>query len=454
MRLTPLESGIRRVLRDWGTPSAGETVVAALSGGADSVALLDVLASLAAPQGFRVVAAHLDHQLRPGSGEDVAFCVELCGRLGVDLKTGTADVRARAAREGGGLEAAARAERYVFLRMVQRSERAVAIAVAHTRDDQAETVLLRLLRGAGPSGLAGMRPRSGDLIRPLLAFGRGDVLGHLRARGLAWREDPTNADPSLAARNRVRHELIPYLETHFNPRVRETLARTASVLAEEAALETTLAPTPGVEAVGDAAVVSRRGLAAAAPAAARSAVREALARAGGLRGVGLVHVDRIVQLARKDGASGRRVALPGRREAAVHFDEVRIGAASAPAPTFEMPLAVPGSVDLPAGGTLSARPARGPAGARGASVVVAVPGEDLAVRTRRPGDRVRAGGREMSLKRFLMDRRVPAADRAGLPLVAAGPRVVWMPGQALQAGSWPGVRFVCLTHRPSAGSTA
>src|SRR6267378_1994027 len=152
------------------------------------------------------------------------FCRELCRRLGVSLREGSADVAGRAQRDGGGIEEAAREERYSFLRGVKENEEATAIAVAHTRDDQAETLLLRLLRGAGRRGLAAMRERSGDLWRPLLAASRDEVLAHLRARELPSREDPSNADPSFL-RNRVRSELLPYLKSRLNPSARETLAR-------------------------------------------------------------------------------------------------------------------------------------------------------------------------------------------------------------------------------------
>jgi tRNA(Ile)-lysidine synthase len=235
VRRTALQSGVAQALRSLGHPSAGQRVVVGLSGGADSVALLDVMAALARHRGFTVVAAHLDHALRPDSADDAAFCRDLCAALGVPFRTERKDVAARRRAEGGGLEEAARGERHAFLRRVKDEEGATWIALAHTRDDQAETVLLRLLRGAGGLGLSAMRPRAGDLLRPMLAWSRRDVLDHLAARALAWREDPSNADVSIA-RNRVRHELIPYLERHFNPAVREALARSAALLAEESDL--------------------------------------------------------------------------------------------------------------------------------------------------------------------------------------------------------------------------
>jgi tRNA(Ile)-lysidine synthase len=326
VRLPVLIAAVDRALKAAGTPPRGGTLVVGLSGGADSVALLDALAALRRRRGFRVVAAHLDHGLRPGSAGDAAFCAALCARLDVPLRAGAADVRARAGRERGGLEQAARRERYAFLRRVRDEEGAAVIAVAHTRDDQAETLLLRLLRGAGATGLAGMRPRSGDLVRPLLAVSRPQVLAHLRERGLEWREDPSNVDVAHR-RNRVRHELLPYLEERFNPQVRAVLARTASLLADEAAHvraeAASLLARIGREE-GGALVLRRAPLAEAPPAVARAAIREALLRVGGLGRVGALHVERVLQLAGAKAPSGRRLPLPGGREARFTRDEVRI----------------------------------------------------------------------------------------------------------------------------------
>jgi len=326
VRLPALVAAVDRALRATGMPPRSRTIVVGLSGGADSVALVDALASLRRRRGFRVLAAHLDHGLRAGSADDAAFCAELCRALDVPLRVGRADVRARAARERGGLEQAARRERYAFLRRVREEEAAFAIAVAHTRDDQAETLLLRLLRGAGATGLAGMRPRSGDVVRPLLAVSRGEVLAHLRERGLAWREDPSNADLAHR-RNRVRHELIPYLEERFNPGIRASLARTASVLADEAAhvrgeAEALVAAISREES--GALLLRRSALAEAPTAVARAAIRQALVRAGGLARVGAVHVEGILRLARAKAPSGRRLPLPGGREARFTRDDIRL----------------------------------------------------------------------------------------------------------------------------------
>ncbi len=310
-------AAVDRALLTAGLPARGETAVVGLSGGADSVALTAALAALRRRRGFQLVAAHLDHGLRKGSADDAAFCHAYCEALGVPLRAGTADVRARAGREKGGIEQAARRERYSFLRRVRDDEGAAAIAVAHTEDDQAETLLLRLLRGTGASGLAGMRLRTGDLLRPLIGVSRREVLAYLRERGLVWREDPSNAD-TAHARNRVRHELLPYLEQRFNPRIRSALARTAALLADEAShihAEADSLLAGAATRDGDALVLDRLMLAKAPVAVSRAALRLALLETGGLSGVDRGHVERVLRLAATPTPSGRRIPLPGGREA-------------------------------------------------------------------------------------------------------------------------------------------
>jgi tRNA(Ile)-lysidine synthase len=444
MKGTGVEAAVRRVLGAEGLSAPGRTVVAALSGGADSVALVSALARLAGQEGFSVVVAHLDHGLRPESAADAAFCASLCAALGLPLRSGRADVRARARREKGGLEQAARRERYAFLRAVQEETGAAAIALAHTRDDQAETVLMRLLRGSGRTGLSAMRPRSARLVRPLLGVSRRQVLSHLRARSLEWREDASNRDTTLL-RNRVRHELIPYLEERYNRALRPALARTATVAAAEQDLLDGLAAEV-LQRVGrpegDAFVLERAGLAAAPDALGRLVLRRALARTGGLAGVRSVQIERLLALARTPAASGRRLALPGGRAAHVRFGALWIGPAQRAWPAFEAPLAVPGRVELPDGTCLTAR-----AGAAGGTAVIPLPLEPLVVRTRRPGDRVQTARGPRSLKRLLLEQRVPADLRARLPLVAAGASVVWFPGLAVAAGGTG--RYVALAVEPA-----
>jgi tRNA(Ile)-lysidine synthase len=439
-------------LKDLAVPRRGERVVCGLSGGADSVALLDALCSLQSRHGFSLVAAHLDHGLRAGSADDAGWCAALAARLGLPFRTAVADVRGRARREKKGLEHAARTERYAFLERVRAAEGAAAVAVAHTLDDQAETVLLHLLRGAGPAGLAGMRPRRGALLRPLLGLERRDVLAYLARRGLDWREDPTNRDAAFV-RNRIRHELLPYLEARFNPQVRRALARTAALLGDEQERLTVADATDegAVRSDGAHRWVARRALSARSRPEARRLLRRALAEVGGLAGVGAVHVERVLGLALDPAGSGKRVPLPGGREAVVVFEEVRLGPRLPAAEAFDRPLPVPGRVALPGGWMLEARPVSAPAASNteGGSAVAAPEEAPLRVRTRRPGDRVAWHGRDVSLKRFLSECRIPADVRSGLPLVAAGGRILWVAGRSLEGGG--GGRWVDLRLVPPGG---
>lgn len=455
MRVSPLWRSALGTLGRCGLLSSGQTLVAALSGGADSVAMLSVLSGISREHGFHLVAAHLDHALRDDSRDDVAFCHELCGSLDIPLETARIDVRARASRLG--LEAAARKERYAFLREVRGRHAASAVAVAHTRDDQAETVLLRLLRGAGRRGLAAMRPRAGDIVRPLLGVSRRQVIAYLGKHGLSWREDSSNTDRSFL-RNRVRWELLPYLEARFNPRIRELLTTTAQLLSEEQDVLASLGGELFERAARHdegAVLLARAALAEAPRAVARLAIRRAVELTGGLDGVGAVHVERLLDLSLRPRASGRRLPLPGGREAAVEFAEVRIGPRPAIEPPATQPLPRAGSIRLASGWTVTL----GPCSAQTAGQAVAVHATEeeahsLVVRARQPGDRIRVHGREVSLKKYLTERRVPCDRRRGLPLVAAGRRVLCIPGHTSEGDECGPRRVHVVVDRELAAEAA
>jgi len=208
-------------------------VLAAVSGGADSVSLARLLAELAARGTLTLVGiAHLNHQLRGADADgDEAFCAALAERLGVPFRAARADVADLAAARGESIEAAARRARYAFLSETARSLGATHVATGHTLDDQAETVLLRLLRGAGSRGLSGIRARRGSVIRPLLECRRADVRAYLAARGETFREDASNMDRRIP-RNRLRHELLPIIDA-LAPGGCEALARTATLAADD-----------------------------------------------------------------------------------------------------------------------------------------------------------------------------------------------------------------------------
>src|SRR5256714_158992 len=234
-----------RLLTEWrrrGWPARGERLVVAVSGGADSMALLLALEELlrAGRLAVELTAAHLDHGLRGERGASDARWVEEHARaLGFEVVTGRAEVGARARAERDNLEQSARRARYEFLAAVARERGASAVLVAHTLDDQAETVLLRLLRGSGAGGAGGMRVERAleeggevSLRRPLLAWARrADTVGFCRERGVEFRADEMNEDERFA-RVRVRRQLLPLLSS-FNPRAAEALARAAELLRED-----------------------------------------------------------------------------------------------------------------------------------------------------------------------------------------------------------------------------
>jgi tRNA(Ile)-lysidine synthase len=230
-------TGERGSVREGGGPreGAGACALVAVSGGADSVALLLVLADLAA-EGLvpPLVVAHLHHGLRAGAAdEDEAFAASLAARMGLPCETARADVPAEARAQGLGIEEAARLARRRFLADAARRRDARQVALGHTADDRAETVLFNVLRGTGIEGLAALAPRAPldagaeiEIVRPLLEVTRAQVLEFLRARGQAWREDESNADPAYT-RNRLRQDVLPLAREAVNPRADEALARLA-----------------------------------------------------------------------------------------------------------------------------------------------------------------------------------------------------------------------------------
>lgn len=219
---------MRKTIRARRLLAPGQRVIVAVSGGADSVALLLALKDAATRLRIHIDAAHFDHRLRGADSDaDAAFVADVADRLGVPFHPG----RAAAPLSGPAIEARARRERYAFLDGLAARLGAERIATAHTADDQAETVLMRLLRGSGADGLQAIRFRRGRIVRPLLECTRADVLAHLSAAQQAFREDASNADRRFL-RNRVRHDVLPAL-ARVNPRVHAALARTATVIQDE-----------------------------------------------------------------------------------------------------------------------------------------------------------------------------------------------------------------------------
>jgi tRNA(Ile)-lysidine synthase len=430
-----------RTIRKHGMLSPGSRVLVALSGGPDSVALLRILRTLAS-QGELTLAgvAHVNHLLRGAdSDEDERFCRELSASVALPIAVKRVDVAGLARKSTRSIEATARLVRYRFFEAAAAGFGADVVAVGHTLDDQAETFLMRLLRGAGARGLGSIRPLNGRVIRPLLEVGRAELRDYAVAEGLTFREDASNRDVTIL-RNRVRHELLPHLE-QFSPAVADRLARAADLaredeeylgrLAIEAATSIVLSTEPGVDAAK---------LMSLPRALASRVARLALERSAGERFIGSGHIEGMLELAA--GADGASLSLPGLTLTRLNGRILFGTALNSPfSNSFRFPLSIPGEVSS-GGWTVSAEPLD-PGGeiavppARGAVAVVpeAALKFPLAVRSRRRGDRFRPlgmGGQGRKLQDFLVDRKIARQDRDSLPLVVdRDDGIVWVVGQSV-----------------------
>ena len=410
-RLRPFEAAVLDTGRRRHLLQRSSRVLVALSGGPDSSALLAALAALRDAGALAAVdACHVDHGLRPDAHQDAEACRGLCRGLAVPLRTIAVSVP-----RTGNLQAAARRVRYAALREAADAVGATCIATGHTRSDQAETVLLRLLRGSGARGLSAIPPRRGAIVRPLIDRSRGEVVAYLRERGLGWRDDPTNATPRFL-RNRVRAVALPVLEG-LAPGLERRLAQAADLLRQDERALDGLASA----AIGPRARRAEVAVLLALPVAVRRRALRRLwrAAAGTRRGLGAEHVAAALKLLRRRGPG--RLALPGGLEARVAYGAVEVGRpAPAPAPVAAVQISRPGSYRIP-----------------GRGVVVDIgwrsgdpPPWPVQVRTRLPGDRFRPAGAPggKKLKAWLIDRKIPRAARDALLLVTdAGGSVLSVP---------------------------
>ena len=228
---------VKSTIKKYNLLQNGDRVLVGLSGGVDSVVLLHTLLALKVGYSLELYVAHLDHMFRgEESRGDRRFCEAMTERLNLDIVCGEIDCPKIAKEKGISLEEAARFERYDFFRRTARVKGTEKIAIAHNEDDQAETVLMRAIRGTGIAGLGGMAPlkkmRGFTVIRPLIEISRKEIEDFMRDNNLGFRHDPSN-DKLIFTRNKIRHELIPYLEKNFNPNIKEVLANMAENLRPE-----------------------------------------------------------------------------------------------------------------------------------------------------------------------------------------------------------------------------
>ncbi|MEW6724248.1 MAG: tRNA lysidine(34) synthetase TilS [Bacillota bacterium] len=414
---------VREAIRRHGMVARGDLVLVAVSGGPDSVALLDVMHRLAPELGCELAVAHLDHGLRgEESAADARFVADLADRLGLSAVIERVDLSSLTA----GVQERAREARYAFFERVAGRLQAARVATGHHADDQAETVLQRFLRGGGAEGLAGIPPVRGPFIRPLLWVSKEEILAYCWEQGLVYREDPSNLTRKYQ-RNVLRHDLLPRLKS-YNPNLVETLCNLADILrdedtylaeqAEEAYRQAfNAAPFPSLEA---------RAITALPAALARRTIRRFLQEVGRGAELGYNHIETVRELI--SGPSGRAADLPGCR---VRYDygHLTVAEADGTEPVYSYRWTIPGCLELPeAGCRLEAELCRREdlagepwltAGKDEAWLDADRLGSVLKVRSRLPGDRLIPLGMQGSKKvsDLLVDQGIPAPERGSYPIV-------------------------------------
>jgi len=430
-RMTPLLSRLRNHLAR--TRLLGEPGIAlvAVSGGADSVALLDLLHTLAPELGLSLIVTHVDHGIRSDSGTVARAVGELAERYELPFEVGELSLGPDAS------ETVARRARYAWLGEVQRRHGARYLVTAHHRDDQVETILLRLLKGSAPAGLAGIPARGrGGLVRPLLPFAKARLVAHVTARGLPMHDDPANHDPRHL-RSWVRGVLLPLVAERLGPRAGDDVLRAGRAAARERhAWDAVLDHLPdlGLRVEPHRFEVARGGLARYDDVLSAALLRAAARRAGLVLGVR--RAQQLVALARRP--SGRRLPLADGWMAEVAFDRLRATRASRDAAVEVIPTGERGSAvfgEFRVAWTPDPAPARLPR----TDWTTWIVGANWEVRSPRPGDRlVPLGGiGRRPLRRMLMEARVPRSDRPGYPVVARGETILWVPGICRSADDLP-----------------
>jgi tRNA(Ile)-lysidine synthase len=447
-------------------------VIVGVSGGPDSLCLLHLLNVLAPQHNLRLRVAHLHHGLRGADADaDARFVQQTAQAMGLPYDEGRADVRRLADEEGRSLEEAARQARYAFLWDAARSAGAQIVAVGHNAGDQAETVLMHFLRGSGVSGLRGMLPRTclSDyrllldggaearardqapvwLIRPLLQTDRDRIAAYCEAHGLQPRYDLSNEDATFF-RNRLRHELIPLLES-YNPAFRDVMTRTASVMAGDAdvlqeraraAWENMILESGPAEVVFDLALWRQLPIGLQ-----RATLREAVRRLRrSLRDLHWEHIEHAVLLAR-EGHAGQSAMLPAGLSLILGYHRLRIASVDAPCiidtpqVATPQPLNLPGVTVLDGGWRVLSEGTDAAASFSGAGkdpwqawLDADATGSELLLRPRQPGDRFQPqgmNGHSMKLNEFMINAKLPREARARWPLLTGRQGIAWVCGLRL-----------------------
>jgi tRNA(Ile)-lysidine synthase len=416
-----------------------DTIIVAISGGADSTALLDLLVRLPG-YNLSLVAAHLNHCLRGcDSDADEAFCSKLAARYAIPFESRRVDVRGLSEFGKQNLEDAGRRARIAFLDELREKYGATAVAVAHHADDQAETLLMRLLRGSGMTGLSGMAYRnSRGYVRPLLELSRSEIEEYLRGRSLDWRVDASNSDITYL-RNRIRHDLLPILEK-YNPAIRSSIAKTASILRDDETLlkeltEKSFSLSCRVEEGKIVCMVGQ--LRTLDIALRRRILRHAFKQlTGNLEGMSQSHIESICDMIYSERPNSR-LFLPQRVTAVREYDRLIFAQTykAAHERVAEILIAEPGNYPFLTDGSLKIEiskplPDFNTLPANTAFFDLDKVPFPWLLRTFRPGDRIipiGMNGRK-KVKDFFIDDKIPLSERKRVPLLFCGDQLIWLVG--------------------------
>jgi len=432
----------RATIEKYGMLKKGDRVVVGVSGGPDSVALLHILNSLKEIYKIGLHVAHLEHGIRGSeSVEDMKFVKDLCDDLSIRVTSKQEKTEEIARASNQSVEAVARKLRYAFFREVLESTKSNRIATGHNANDQAETLLLNLLRGSGMAGLVGIRPAiEGRIIRPLIESMRSDIEEYLKGKSIAYRVDSTNSDTRYE-RNKVRQVLIPMLEKEFNPRIVDSMARTASIFSvvndylrdevEKVVKATTL--------VEEGRVTINLESLKAVPVALQHLVLYQVVRSleGDDQVASFDIISAVLNVAMRS-KSGSRVDIGSGLVALREFDNLLIGRDLALVERYDVQLAIPGSTRVePAGGTfkvevMSERPGTGEVYRSGETAYFDLSQLELPLSARswREGDRFVPFGLSGTKKvhDVFIDEKVPVTGRSKIPIICDGDGIVWVVG--------------------------
>lgn len=447
-----LQGRFHRNISETACIAVGSHVLVALSGGADSVALLSLLLGSASTLDLQIEAAHLDHALRAESAQDAAFVARFCAERRVPLTMRRLDVAAVSKQRGGNLEETARELRREFLAEAACERGCDLVALGHHADDQAETFMMRLLRGAGQEGLAGMRLVDGPIVRPLLPFSRAEILEYLASQDLSWCEDASNRDQGFT-RNRIRHQLMPLLAS-FNPQIVSQLNGLCERLRQdeggwEDLVQAELVSC--VERLEEELRIDRERLIRLSPALAGRLVRAVLREVrGDLRGISARHVAAVLTLASAGPVQGE-TALPGawvaRRYGVLLFRKSR----PQPEEVLAFTLSRPGDYPLPDGRVIRVTREERALGEATDAVEFCADSVTLPLEVRgvRPGDRMRPSGMSgrKKVQDLFVDLKLTREARRAALVFACGEELLWIAGVRRCEGYWPGADAPVLRVR-------